>query len=53
MEGLNVELFFTMVVPLTITGVALYGLGRGVDVYDALVQEPVGDWRFCCGSFPL
>ena len=25
------ELLFTMVVPLTIAGVALYGLGRGVD----------------------
>ncbi len=32
------ELLFTMVVPLTIAGVAMYGLGRGVDVYDALVQ---------------
>ena len=33
------ELLFTMVVPLTIAGVALYGLGRGVDVYDALVSK--------------
>lgn len=32
------QLFFTMVVPFTIAGVALYGLGRGVDVYDALAK---------------
>ena len=36
------ELLFTMVVPLTIAGVAMYGLGRGVDVYDALVQGAGG-----------
>lgn len=32
------ELFFTMLVPLTITGVALYAASRRVDVYSALCQ---------------
>ena len=32
------ELFFTMLVPLTICAIALYGAGRRVDVYAALVQ---------------
>lgn len=32
------QLFFTMVVPFTIAGVALYGAARRVDVYSALVQ---------------
>lgn len=32
------DLFFTMIVPLTISGVALYGILRRVDVYAALVQ---------------
>jgi len=32
------DLFFTMIVPLTISGVALYGMLRRVDVYAALVQ---------------
>ena len=32
------ELFFTMIVPFTICGVALYGTFRRVDVYDALVR---------------
>ena len=31
-------LFFTMLVPLIIAAVALYGMARRVDVYDALVQ---------------
>ena len=31
------ELFFTMLVPLIIAAVALYGMARRVDVYDALV----------------
>ena len=46
------ELFFTMVVPLTITGVALYGLGRGVDVYDALVQGAGGGLEVLLRIFP-
>ena len=29
---------FSMVVPLTIGGVALYGVFRGIDVYDALLR---------------
>ena len=33
------EFLFTMVVPLTISGVALYGVGRRVDVYSALIHE--------------
>ena len=33
-----IDLFFTMVVPFTICGVALYGVARRVDVYDALVH---------------
>ena len=32
------DLLFTMIVPLTICGVALYGALRRVDVYSALVQ---------------
>ena len=32
------ELIFTMVIPLTLCGVALYGTARRVDVYGALVQ---------------
>ena len=32
------ELFFTMLVPLIIAAVALYGMARRVDVYDAVVQ---------------
>ena len=32
------ELLFTMVVPLTLCGVAVYGMCRRVDVYAALVQ---------------
>lgn len=32
------SLFFTMIVPLTISTVALYAMTRGVDVYDALVK---------------
>ena len=32
------DLFFTMLVPLTIASIALYAAGRGVDVYSALVQ---------------
>lgn len=31
-------LLFAMVVPLTIGGVALYGIGKKVDVYDALIH---------------
>ena len=31
-------LLFTMIAPLIIAGVALYGVGRGVDVYDALIH---------------
>lgn len=31
------ELFFTMLVPLILAGVALYGMVRRVDVYDALL----------------
>ena len=32
------DLLFTMLVPLTICAVSLYGVGRKVDVYAALVQ---------------
>ena len=32
------SLFFTMLVPLIMAAVAVYGLARRVDVYDALVQ---------------
>ena len=31
------DLFFTMLVPLILAGVALYGMARKVDVYDALL----------------
>ena len=31
-------LLFAMTAPLIIAGVALYGVGRGVDVYDALIH---------------
>ena len=46
------ELLFTMVVPLTIAGVAMYGLGRGVDVYDALVQGAGGGLEVMLRIFP-
>lgn len=46
------ELLFIMVVPLTIAGVALYGLGRGVDVYDALVQGAGGGLEVLLRIFP-
>ena len=46
------ELLFTMVVPLTIAGVAMYGLGRGVDVYDALVQGAGGGLEVVLRIFP-
>ena len=46
------ELLFTMVVPLTIAGVAMYGLGRGVDVYDALVQGAGGGLEVLLRIFP-
>jgi spore maturation protein B len=37
LEGFGViDLFITMIVPLTITGVALHGAARRVDVYSAL-----------------
>ena len=35
---MTVELFFTMLVPFLLCGVALYGTARRVDVYGALVQ---------------
>ena len=46
------ELLFTMVVPLTIAGVSMYGLGRGVDVYDALVQGAGGGLEVMLRIFP-
>lgn len=46
------ELLFTMVVPLIIAGVAMYGLGRGVDVYDALVQGAGGGLEVMLRIFP-
>lgn len=46
------ELLFTMIVPLTIAGVAMYGLGRGVDVYDALVQGTGGGLEVMLRIFP-
>ena len=33
------SLFFTMLVPLIMAAVALYGMARRVDVYDALVSK--------------
>ena len=35
---MNLGLLFAMTAPLIIAGVALYGVGRGVDVYDALIH---------------
>ena len=35
---MNLELLFNMVVPLTIAFVAVWGMARRVDVYEALVQ---------------
>lgn len=46
------ELFFTMLIPLTIAGVALYGLSRGVDVYDALAQGAGGGLEVLLRIFP-
>lgn len=44
------ELLFTMVVPLTIAGVALYGAVKRVDVYDALVTGAGRGWGCWCAS---
>ena len=44
------EFLLTMVVPLTISGVALYGAGRRVDVYAALIHGAGEGWRPCCVS---
>lgn len=46
------DLLFAMVVPLTIAGVAVYGLSRGVDVYDALVQGAGGGLEVLLRIFP-
>ena len=46
------ELLFTMIVPLTIAGVAMDGLGRGVDVYDALAQGAGGGLEVMLRIFP-
>ena len=35
---MRMGLLFAMVVPLSIGGVALYGIGKKVDVYDALIH---------------
>ena len=37
-EVLSIEVFYTMLVPLILAGVALYAMSRRVDVYTALVQ---------------
>lgn len=42
----------TMVVPLIIAGVALYGLGRGVDVYQAMIQGAGGGLEVLLRIFP-
>lgn len=44
----GMELFFTMLVPLIIAAVALYGMARRVDVYDALVQGAGEGWGCSC-----
>jgi spore maturation protein B len=38
LEGWKVSLFFTMLVPFTLAGVAIYGAARRVDVYAALTR---------------
>ncbi len=46
------NLFFTMLVPLIIAGVALYGMSRRVDVYNALVTGAAGGLEILFRIFP-
>jgi len=47
-----VNLFFAMLVPLIITGVALYGMSRRVDVYNALITGATGGLEILYRIFP-
>ena len=47
------SLLFTMIVPLTICGVALYGAARRVDVYGALAQGAGSGLEPWCASSRL
>ncbi|MBP1758472.1 MAG: spore maturation protein [Firmicutes bacterium] len=46
------NLFFAMLVPLIITGVALYGMSRRVDVYNALITGATGGLEILYRIFP-
>lgn len=46
------NLFFTMLVPLIIAGVALYGMSRRVDVYNALITGATGGLEILYRIFP-
>jgi len=47
-----VNLFFAMLVPLIIAGVALYGMSRRVDVYNALITGATGGLEILYRIFP-
>ena len=46
------NLLFTMLVPLIIAGVALYGMSRRVDVYNALITGATGGLEILYRIFP-
>lgn len=46
------NLLMTMMIPLIIAGVALYGLGRGVDVYDSLIHGATSGLEVMLRVFP-
>lgn len=46
------NLFFAMLVPLIIAGVALYGMSRRVDVYNALITGATGGLEILYRIFP-
>ena len=46
------QLLFTMITPAVLCGVALYGVGRGVDVYDVMTQGAAQGLKVLLGILP-
>lgn len=46
------QLLFTMITPAVLCGVALYGVGRGVDVYDGMTQGAAQGLKVMLGILP-
>ena len=46
------QLLFTMITPAVLCGVALYGVGRGVDVYDGMTQGAAQGLKVLLGILP-